>query len=102
LDLKKLRKAVKNRNIEWKSHALERMVERDISRAQVIKVLEKGEIIEEYPDDTPFPSILVLRFIDGKPLHVVLAFDLSTAFVVTVYEPKSELFGSNFRVRKKT
>jgi len=103
VDLKKLRSAVKARQIEWKRHVLERMIERSISRTQVIKVIEKGEVIEEYGGDKPFPSVLILGFPGDLPLHVVVALDADTptAFIITVYEPKAEIFGPNYRVRKK-
>ncbi len=40
------------------THALRRM--HGIRSEQVRAVLERGERIEEYPDDTPFPSRLML------------------------------------------
>ena len=101
LDLKALRKAVKGGQIEWKRHALERMIERVVSRTQVLEVLVKGDIIEEYDDDKPFPSTLILAFVGKRALHVVVALNLGTAFVITVYEPQSNLFGPEFRERKK-
>ena len=87
--------------MEWKRHALERMIERGISRTQVLEVLEKGEIIEEYDDDKPFSSALILGFASKRPLHVIVALNAGTAFVITVYDPKSDLFGPDFRERKK-
>lgn len=103
MDLKKLRAAVKSRQIEWKRHALERMIERGIDRAQVMAVLTKGEVIEEYGDDTPFPSALILGAAGERPLHVVVALDADapTAFIITVYEPKADIFGPDYRERKK-
>lgn len=44
----------------WQRHALERMMERGISRNTVINVLLAGEVIEDYSDDKPFPSALFL------------------------------------------
>jgi len=41
-----LQNAVKKGYIEWQRHALERMMERGISRETVKEVLLKGEIIE--------------------------------------------------------
>lgn len=39
---------------------------------EVLGVLETGEIIEEYPQDRPYPSCLILgRTAEGRPLHVV-------------------------------
>ena len=41
----RLKEAIANGNIEWQRHALEKMMERGISRDTVKKVLLKGEII---------------------------------------------------------
>jgi len=54
-----LQAAIENGRIEWQRHALERILERDISREDVFNVLLTGEEIEEYANDTPFPSALL-------------------------------------------
>ena len=46
MNRKLLQNAVKNGNIEWQRHALERMMERGITRKLVKEVLVNGEIIE--------------------------------------------------------
>lgn len=80
-----------------------RMLYRNISRDDLFELIQQGEIIEEYPDDFPFPSKLVFKIVDGRPLHAVVAFDeeSKTRIVVTVYEPDSEHFESDFKTRKK-
>ena len=46
----------------------------DLSRKSDVRhVLQTGEVIEEYPDDTPFPSYLILGFVGDRPFHVVVA-----------------------------
>ena len=52
-------------------------------------VLSIGEVIEDYPDDTPYPSNLILGWIKGRPIHVVAAHnsDEKEIVVITVYEP---------------
>ncbi len=74
LDVAALRKVVGNRQIEWRKHALQRLAERGMAQKDVLAVLQSGQPIEDYPDDTPFPSALFLGFISGKPLHLVTAF----------------------------
>lgn len=63
-------------NILWKKHALERMMERRISRARVKQAILTGNIIENYPDDYPIPSFLICTLIPA-PLHIVAAYDAS-------------------------
>ena len=51
-----LQDAIKKGYIEWQRHALERMMERGISKETVIETLLNGEVIEDYPDEMPYPS----------------------------------------------
>ena len=61
-----------------------------------------GETIAEYPDDSPYPSRLMLGHVDGKPIHVVVAADTATAIciVITVYEPQPDWWENDFRTRR--
>jgi len=60
LDGVKLSAALRSGNVEWRVHALQRMLQRQISRAEVKSVLRANDQIETYPDDFPFPSALFL------------------------------------------
>jgi hypothetical protein len=58
------------RAIIFSQHAFTRMFARGIAPQLVERAVELGEIIAEYPDDQPYPSILLL-FKDAKhTLHV--------------------------------
>ena len=58
------------------THCLQRMQERDISRADVKNGIATGEIIEEYPDDFPNPSCLIFGYnVNGRILHIVAGCD---------------------------
>ena len=46
--------------ITFRAHAVRRMFERVVSTDEVRAVLATGETIADYPDDTPYPSRLVL------------------------------------------
>jgi hypothetical protein len=65
-------------------------------------VLDHGTIIEEYPDDTPYPSRLVLGWVGRRPIHVVAADDPAsrTTIVITAYEPDRDVWEDDFRKRK--
>jgi len=95
--------ALENGCIEWQKHALEQMMERGISRETVKEVLRSGEIVEDYPDDKPYPSGLFLGWIKGEPLHVVAAFDSLTGwcFIITAYKPDVEHFESDYKTRRQ-
>jgi Domain of unknown function (DUF4258) len=93
---------VEERTLVFSSHAVRRMFARRISEAEVKIAIDSGTIIESYPDDTPFPSYLVLDFIDVSPIHVVYSIDESTniIYVITAYNPDPGIWENNFSVRK--
>lgn len=102
MDLVLLRDVVRKRRIHWRQHAITRMMQRGIRRDDVMKVLLSGEVIEDYPDDRPFPSALLFDMIESRPLHVVVALSPASqyAYIITVYEPDPDRFGPDFRTRR--
>ena len=90
--------------IVFSGHAIQRMFDRGIRARDVEGVISSGEIIASYPEDTPFPSCLILGFVQAQPVHVVAAADRSsgTCYVVTVYRPDPELWDEDFRRRRST
>lgn len=78
------------------------MLERGVSRQDVFHVLLSGEQIEDYPEDTPFPSALFLGWTGREPLHVVVALDSMTgqAYIITTYRPDLDHFEGDFKTRK--
>lgn len=88
--------------IIFRIHATKRMFERDVSEVEIRKVLENGETIESYPTDTPYPSRLVLGWVENRPLHVVVAdnLDENEWIVITVYEPDPKRWEADYKRRK--
>jgi hypothetical protein len=80
-------------------HSFRRMFEREISPEDVLNVVRTGEIIKEYSDDKPYPSFLILKFVNNKPIHIVVAKNEENGlcFVVTVYEPDPAIWSKNFK-----
>ena len=56
----------------FRLHAIRRMFERKVNEADVKKVVQTGAVIENYPEDTPYPSQLMLGWCESRPLHVVV------------------------------
>ncbi|MCH8156485.1 MAG: DUF4258 domain-containing protein [Nitrospinae bacterium] len=90
------------KRIVFARHALTQIFKRSISIDEVEAVISHYEIVAEYPDDTPFPSRLVLGFVEQKPLHVVLGYDEKDkiGYVVTAYRPDSSQWEPSF-IRKR-
>ena len=87
--------------ILYSGHALRQMLRRGIRVQWVSSVIVRGETVATYPDDRPYPSRLKLGFVDGQPIHVVVAYDATThtSIVVTAYRPDPGLWGADFRTR---
>jgi hypothetical protein len=66
-------------------------------------VLETGVTVEQYPDDFPYPSRLVLGWLESQPIHVVVAENIEEGIriVVTAYQPDLEEWEPGFRRRRK-
>jgi hypothetical protein len=80
----------------------QRMFQRGVSVEDIRQVLATGETIESYPDDTPYPSRLVLGWRESRPLHVVFAENkaMREIIAVTVYEPDPNRWEIDFRRRR--
>ncbi len=89
--------------IIFSGHAVQRMFERGIKEPEAAKVITDGEVIAEYPDDRPFPSVLILGFTDGRACHIVAGIDREKHFcyVITVYFPDSALWTSDYKKKRK-
>lgn len=87
----------------FRVHAIQRMFQRRISVDDVRHVLSTGEVIEDYPNDTPYPSRLVLGWCGSRPIHVVAAENVETreTIVITVYEPDLTQWEPGFRRRRQ-
>lgn len=103
MDIFVLRELFRGSAIKWSAHCLERMQERDISREDVLVCVDQGEIIEDYPDDYPFPSCLIFgHTIAKKVIHVVVGTDGNSAYVITAYYPSTSKFEADLKTRKRS
>jgi len=67
--------------VKFTRHAFERIFERDIYPDAILRIIREGEVIESYPDDQPFPSVLILGFEGKMFLHVVVAIETTAGCV---------------------
>ncbi len=103
MDLDLLRKSIEKGNLDWKKHVTQRLIERGLTRTDVLGVLQDGEIIRDYPDDSPCPSALFLGFANNRPVHVVAAYNETNdmTHIITAYEPTLEFFRDDFKTKRK-
>ncbi len=89
-------------NIIIKQHAYHRMKERNLNIHVIEEVINSDEIIEQYPDDNPFPSVLILgRTNNENPIHIVCAPTDIGLVIITAYHPSSDNWEFNWKTRKK-
>ena len=97
-----IRSLTAEKKIRWTTHGLERMQEKDISRREVFDCIFHGEVIEDYPDDYPFPSCLIFYMVNkDKPIHCVIGCDGEKVYIITTYIPNLIKFEPDYKTRRK-
>ncbi len=84
------------------AHAVSQMnsPSRMIATWDVRAVIVKGQIIEDYPDDSRGHSCLMLGFGDSsRPVHIVCAPKDDYLAVITAYLPSPEQWQPDWRTR---
>ena len=101
--IKTIKRLAESRRIEWKKHALKRLLERGMNREQVFAALASGEILEEHEVRRPLPTFLLLGYHKGQALHVVVAVDAKeeALWVTTIYRPSPDEWEADNRMRKR-
>lgn len=91
--LNSIRRCFLSDGVLYTTHARQEMLGEElgvIGDSEVFEAIQKGDIIETYPDDEPYPSVLVLgKTSQGRSIHIVCAYSEldQLAIVITVYEP---------------
>ena len=67
-----------------------------------LPALQNGQIIEEYPEDYPYKSFLILGKTSlNKPLHIVCAIINNMLWIITEYFPDPTQWEDDFKTRKE-
>ena len=83
-------------------HAAKRFRERGIRIKDVRSAVSSGEIIEQYPDDYPYPSCLILGTSSTQEeIHVVMSDEGTSSRIITAYFPDREKWSDDLRTRKE-
>ena len=70
--------------------------EHDRELSEVMRAIMTGEVIEDYPDDYPYPSALI----SGNGLHVVAGVGDGRLWLITSYRPDPEQWEDDLKTRK--
>ncbi len=83
-------------------HARIRLIEREITFDDIVCCVANGEIIEQYENDKPLPSCLVLGMeVKGRYIHIVVSHDDEFIYLITAYYPDEQQWNSDFKTRRK-
>lgn len=90
IKIKYIVSSIKEGKIRITDHADEEAINDGISFEEIFASILTGEIIEQYPDDKPYPSCLILsKNFKDEPIHSVWAYNHTTkaSALITVYRP---------------
>jgi hypothetical protein len=97
-----IREKISRRQYEFSKHAVDQIIIREISVAEMEEaLLGRCELIEDYPQDKYGPSCLIFGFTkSGRSLHVQSSYPARPLIkIITLYEPNPDLW-IDFRIRK--
>ena len=103
MDIGDLIKAIDSGQVRITDHADEEAKDDSLKFDEIYFSVHNGEVIEAYPQDNPYPSVLVYgRTFGGDPVHSVWAYnDMNGwAVLITAYRPDPDRWVS-WRERRK-
>ena len=102
IDINALRIYYQQDRVLMTQHSSERCRQRGIKKREIRNAVMTGEIIEQYPEDFPFPSCLICgHSADHKVIHVVMSDEGTGSRIITAYFPDTEKWEADFRTRKE-
>lgn len=90
IELESIVKSIKSNRVRITDHVDEEAMNDGLSCNEIIDSIPTGEIIEQYPEDKPYPSCLILsKNRKDEPIHSVWAYNhvTSASALITVYRP---------------
>lgn len=102
--LESVQRLVGNNEVRISDHGWNKLETDDISLRDVIAGLAEAVVVEDYPDASRGPSVLVLQWDPTyKPVHILWGIPKghqSPAVLVTAYRPDPSKWDENFLRRK--
>ena len=102
LSIEKIIGYIKKGKIRWTNHLMIRLCQRNITQEDIEQAILNGEIIEEYKQDYPYPSCLILgKTSNNKIIHVVCGVGENELWIITSYYPNEDEWQDNLKTRKE-
>lgn len=95
MDLADIKDAIQTGKVRITDHAYEEASADRLKFDEIYFSVMNGAVIEEYQDDSPYPSVLISgQSFAGDPIHSVWAYNQKNqlAVLVTVYRPDADLW----------
>ena len=101
VDIETLRGYYRQRKIFMSEHASNRCTQRGITQKDIKNCIMNGEIIEQYPNDFPWPSCLIFgHAINQKAIHVVASDNGEYSKIITAYIPDTKILENDLKTRR--
>ena len=101
MDIEIFRKYFADDAVQVTQHALMRCRERNIKFDDIERCIMNGEIIEEYPEDYPYPSVLISCIDKDKALHIIAGLGEKELWIITAYYPDPNKWNNDYKTRKE-
>jgi hypothetical protein len=102
IDIERIREYYNNGAVYTTGHADLRFRQRGIKAKDIRNVVMTGEIIEQYPNDKPFPSCLIMgKSVSGRVIHTVISDEGSCSGFITAYYPDEDIWEDDYKTRKE-
>ena len=101
MEIEQLRFLCKDETIQMTDHVYKKSRQRNIKFDDIKRCIMYGQIIEDYPNDFPFPLALILECSVGKPIHVVAGVGDGLLWIITAYFPDEEKWENDYKTRKE-
>lgn len=101
LNIDNIRRICNLGNLLWTDHVAKRFRQRGIRTSDIENAIKTGEIIEEYPNDYPYPSCLILGLsVKNQLIHLVCGVGEDFLYIITTYFPDPNKWEEGFKIRK--
>jgi hypothetical protein len=90
MEIETIVNAIRNSRLRITDHTDEEAFDDNLAYEEIYFSVIHGKVIENYPNDKPYPSCLILgRNFSGEPIHSVWAYNPENlwAALITVYRP---------------
>lgn len=102
INIETINKQIIQKKVIWTKHCLNRLNQRKILIYDIEVAISKGNIIEYYYDDYPYPSCLILgRDNNNKEIHIVCGICEEYICIITAYHPNIDKWEIDMKTRRE-